>query len=165
MRAGTFVYHSHLNDINQLTKGMYGPMIVLGENEVYQPDLDHYFILGWKTPDIRSQDDLDLNGWDEIPVQQAKTGETHRLRLINIGPAGDGNLSFTKNGNKIPVKTIAKDGADLPISQQIDVEETTYIGVGETSDFSFTPEEPGTYELHVKYIFGNWTQIWEVSNE
>ena len=165
MRPGTFVYHSHLNDLDQLTKGMYGAMIVLGENEVYHPELDHYFILGWKTLNIQSQADLDLNGWDAVPLQQAKMGETHRLRLINIGPAGGGNLSFTKNGNKIPVKTIAKDGADLPVSQQIDVEETTPIGAGETSDFSFTPDEPGTYELHVQYMFGSWTQIWEVSSK
>ncbi len=28
-RAGTFVYHSHLNDRDQLTTGLYGPLLVL----------------------------------------------------------------------------------------------------------------------------------------
>ncbi len=165
MRPGTFVYHSHLNDIQQLTKGMYGPMIVIGENEVYNPALDHSFIVGWKTPNPQSGSDLDLNGWDEVPVQKAKTGETHRLRLINIGPAGRVNIQFTKDGEQVPIKTIAKDGADFPEVQQKDVMVSPKVAVGETADFNFTPKEPGTYELKVKYMMGNWTQIWEVSND
>ena len=167
MRPGTFVYHSHLNDIQQLTKGMYGPMIVIGENEVYNPALDHSFIVGWKTPNPQSGSDLDLNGWDEVPVQKAKTGETHRLRLINIGPAGRVNIQFTKDGEQVPIKTIAKDGADFPEVQQKDVMVSPKVAVGETADFSFSPEEPGNYEMNVSYMggFGNWTQIWEVSND
>jgi FtsP/CotA-like multicopper oxidase with cupredoxin domain len=165
MRPGTFVYHSHLNDINQLTKGMYGPMIILGENEIYNPELDHFYILGWKSPFPQSDKEVDINGWDEIPVQQAKTGETHRLRLINIGPAGNVNLRFTKNGKKYLIKSIAKDGADLPISQQVRLEESPKVYVGEAADFSFTPEEPGTYELRFDFWPANWTQVWEVSDK
>jgi FtsP/CotA-like multicopper oxidase with cupredoxin domain len=165
MRPGTFVYHSHLDDINQLTKGLYGPMIVMGENEVYNPKLDHYYILGWKNPDPQTAEELDLNGWDIIPVQTAKTGETHRLRLINIGPAGNGWISVTKDGEIIPIKTIAKDGADLPPWQQKDVEVTSRLYVGETADFAFTPTIPGIYEIEFKYMMANWKQTWEVSNE
>jgi FtsP/CotA-like multicopper oxidase with cupredoxin domain len=159
------VYHSHLNDVNQLTKGMYGPMIVLGENEIYNPELDHFYILGWKSPFPQSDKDVDINGWEEIPVQHAKMGETHRLRLINIGPAGNVNLRFTKNGKKYLIKSIAKDGADLPISQQVRLEESPKVYVGEAADFSFTPEEPGIYELKFNFWPANWTQVWEVSDK
>ncbi len=162
MRPGTFVYHSHLDDIDQLTKGLYGPMIVLKENEVYNPDLDHVYIMGWKNENVKTAEDLDLNGWEEIPVQKAKTGETHRLRVINIGPAGNSRISFTKDGKSISIKKIAKDGADLPISQQLSVDETARLFVGETADFSFIPQEPGVYELNVKYRMANWKQTWEV---
>jgi FtsP/CotA-like multicopper oxidase with cupredoxin domain len=165
MRPGTFVYHSHLDDINQLTKGLYGPMIVIGENEVYNPDLDHFFIMGWKNTFPKTEEQLDLNGWDEIPVQKAKIGETHRLRLINIAPAGNGWIRVTKDGEIIPIKTIAKDGADLPITQQKDVEVSQRIFVGETADFSFTPSEPGIYELKINYMMAKWVQKWEVSIE
>jgi FtsP/CotA-like multicopper oxidase with cupredoxin domain len=165
MRPGTFVYHSHLDDIDQLTKGLYGPMIVLGDEEVYNPDLDHYFIMGWKTPNPRSSQDLDLNGWDEIPIQKAITGETHRLRLINIGPAGNGWISIEKDGKPVPIKTVAKDGADLPLRQQELVERTARVYVGETADCSFTPLEPGVYVVTVKYMMAKWTQIWEVSEK
>ncbi len=163
MRPGTFVYHSHLDDINQLSKGLYGPMIVLGENEVYNPALDHYFIMGWKNTFPKTAEELDLNGWEEIPVQKAKIGETHRLRLINIAPAGNGWIRATKDGEIIPIKTIAKDGADLPITQQKDIEVSQRIFVGETADFSFTPSEPGIYELKINYMMAKWVQKWEVS--
>jgi FtsP/CotA-like multicopper oxidase with cupredoxin domain len=163
MRSGTFVYHSHLDDIHQLTKGLYGVMIVLGENEVYNPDIDHSYILGWKKPDPKSRNDVDLNGWDDVPVQKAKVGENHRLRLINIGPAGNARMSVTKDGEAIPIKIIAKDGADLPPAQQHDVEQSTKLYVGETADFAFTPVEAGTYEIEFKYMQFKWKQNWEVS--
>jgi FtsP/CotA-like multicopper oxidase with cupredoxin domain len=28
-RAGTFMYHSHFNEFQQITSGLYGPLIVL----------------------------------------------------------------------------------------------------------------------------------------
>ena len=162
MRPGTFVYHSHLDDVQQLAQGLYGPMIVLGENEVHNPDLDHYYVMGWKSPDPLSADDLDLNGWTDIPVQQAIAGEVHRLRLINIAPAGNGRISVTKDGEPVTLRTIAKDGADLPESQQQDMEETSKLYVGETADFAFVPEQPGTYVINFKYMMANWKQTWEV---
>jgi FtsP/CotA-like multicopper oxidase with cupredoxin domain len=164
MRSGTFVYHSHLDDIHQLTKGLYGALIVLGENEVYNPDLDHYYILGWKNPDPKTPDDLDLNGWDKVPVQKARAGENHRLRLINIGPAGNGWMRVTRNGEIILIKSIAEDGADLPRAQQRNVGKTPKVYVGETADFMFTPAEAGIYEIEFKYMTTRWKQTWEVSN-
>lgn len=164
MRAGTFVYHSHWNDINQLTKGIYGPMIVMGENETYNPNLDHYYILGWKNTFPKSADDLDLNGWEEVPVQKAITGEMHRIRLINIGPAGGVKINFTKNKETVPVLAYAKDGADFPPSQQIKLDYPGKIYVGETADYMFHPQEPGVYELNIKYMMGSWKQIWEVKS-
>ena len=162
MRPGTFVYHSHLEDIKQLTKGLYGPLIVLGEDETFDPGHDHIYTLGWKTPNLKSAHDLDLNGWDEIPVQQARAGEAHRLRLINIGLAGKCKISVRKDDMAIPLRTLAKDGADLPSRQQEMVEASPMVDVGETADVEFTPSEPGTYELVVNYIFAEWKQTWVV---
>jgi FtsP/CotA-like multicopper oxidase with cupredoxin domain len=163
MRAGTFVYHSHLDDVNQLTKGLYGALIIIGENEVYHPELDHFYTMGWKNPFPQKKEDLDLNGWQEVPVQQAKLGETHRLRLINIAPAGAAWVRMTKDDKIIPIKIIAKDGADLPLAQQHEVDISSKIFVGETADYSFTPQEPGIYQLKFKYMMADWTQTWVVS--
>ena len=163
MRAGTFVYHSHLDDVNQLTQGLYGPMIIIGENEVYHPELDHFYMMGWKNSNPGKPEDLDLNGWQEVPDQKAKLGETHRLRLINIAPAGNGWVRMTKNDKIIPIKAIAKDGADFPLPQQIEVEVTPRLFVGETADYSFTPTEPGVYTFKVNYMMARWEQTWVVT--
>jgi FtsP/CotA-like multicopper oxidase with cupredoxin domain len=165
MRAGTFVYHSHLDDVNQLTKGLYGPMIVVGENEVYHPELDHVYTMGWKNPNPQGEKDLDLNGWKKVPVQHASLGETHRLRLINIAPAGAGWVRMTKDDKIVPLQAIAKDGADLPLSQQHQVEVSPRLFVGETADYSFTPTEPGIYILKVNYLMAVWNQTWIVSEQ
>jgi FtsP/CotA-like multicopper oxidase with cupredoxin domain len=166
MRPGTFVYHSHLDDVAQLTKGLYGPMIILGENETYDPDRDHVYTFGWKSSRLqRGADDLDLNGWDEVPVQKGKTGESHRIRLINIAPAGNLFMKVTKDGTPIPVKMIAKDGADLPEVQHKNFDITDRLFVGETADFNFNPKEPGIYTMEFQYIMANWKQTWEITEE
>ena len=39
-RAGTFIYHTHLDDIRQLSSGLYGPIIVLEPGQSLDPDRD-----------------------------------------------------------------------------------------------------------------------------
>lgn len=114
MRSGTFMYHSHLNDIPQLAGGLYGPMIVLDEDEVFDPALDHIYTVGWKTPDPGPITDWDLNGTDVQPEMTAHVGESHRLRLISIGPASFAKFWATRDGEPYPLRAYAKDGADLP---------------------------------------------------
>jgi FtsP/CotA-like multicopper oxidase with cupredoxin domain len=165
MHPGTFIYHSHLDDINQLTSGLYGPLIVMGEHEVYNPKKDHFFLVAWKTPFATSIKDLELNGSFEQPNQYAHTGETHRLRLINIGPAASVKIMMLKNGKPVLIRFIAKDGMDLPAMQQSDVKESPFFGVGETADFQFKPLKAGIYNLRVS-LGGNdyWNQQWVVTN-
>ncbi|MDZ4792933.1 MAG: N-6 DNA methylase [Bacteroidota bacterium] len=38
MRPGTYIYHSHMNDVHQIASGLYGPIIVLRGNEIYNPN-------------------------------------------------------------------------------------------------------------------------------
>ncbi len=88
-RPGTFMYHSHLNDVDQLSSGMYGAILVLAPGEVYDPTTDHTFILAW---DLKSSDRegirFVLNGTAEPAPVELEAGKTHRLRFINIAPAG-----------------------------------------------------------------------------
>jgi FtsP/CotA-like multicopper oxidase with cupredoxin domain len=166
MRPGTYIYHSHFNDVNQIASGLYGPMIVLGEGQTYDPKTDHYYIVGWKTSNISSLEDMVLNGRNQQPPQNARTGETHRLRLINIQPAGDIKISIQKEGVPFLIKSIAKDGTDFPLAQQTFLKESASFGVGETADFEFKPVKAGIYELKVVLDNGlySWTQKWIVTD-
>jgi FtsP/CotA-like multicopper oxidase with cupredoxin domain len=40
-RAGTFIYHTHLHDNRQLTSGLYGAMLVLEPEELFDKTFDH----------------------------------------------------------------------------------------------------------------------------
>ncbi|MBT8401445.1 MAG: multicopper oxidase domain-containing protein [Rhodothermia bacterium] len=164
MRPGTFIYHSHLDDVHQLTAGLYGAIIVLPDGETYDPDKDHLAIVGWRTTDPQSMSDVELNGADEHPTKSAVVGEEHRIRIINIAPAGNIFASMMKDSVAVPLIAIAKDGADLPRNQQVAFERTPKLFVGEAADFRFTPQEAGTYELFVGYSpRSGWRQKWVVS--
>ncbi len=166
-RPGTFVYHSHLDDVDQLTGGLYGPLLVLPEGERFDPRTDHVVTWGWNRPDANSLDHVEMNGRQRQPDGYARVGETHRFRVINISPAGRISAWLTLDGETVPVTLHAKDGADLPSHQRIAVDRLPLLGVGEAMDFTWTPSAPGTYELHVGYTFNpeaHHVQRWVVES-
>lgn len=139
-------------------------MIVLGENEEYNPKKDHFYIFSVKKRDQKTGQNRDLNGWDKPPIQHTYVGETHRIRLMHIAHVGNITIRMLNDNLPIPIKYIAKDGADLPIHQQIEYEVSLRYGVGETADFAFNATEPGLYELHIRHPNpkNRWIQKWEV---
>jgi FtsP/CotA-like multicopper oxidase with cupredoxin domain len=151
LRPGTFIYHSHLDDIHQLSGGLYGALLVLPEGETYDPDTDHTVGWGWNNPEADRIEHVDWNGRRKQPDGAARVGETHRFRVFNIAPAGRIQAWFTRDGEIVPITLLAKDGADLPVHQRVPVERLAPLSVGETADFTWTPSVPGTYELHVGY--------------
>ncbi len=164
MRSGTFIYHSHLNDVRQLSGGLYGPIIVLDEGEEFDPEFDHIYTIGYNRRRGRPIEDWEMNGRQEQPDMIASVGEDHRLRLINITPAGVAKFWMTKDGQPVKLRAIAKDGADLPESQRVEVEIGQVIGSGETIDYMFSPSEPGVYQLGMgPNPSAAWTQKWIVS--
>jgi FtsP/CotA-like multicopper oxidase with cupredoxin domain len=163
MRPGTFIYHSHLNDVEQLSGGLYGPLIVLPPGEAFDPSTDHMKIWGWNTPEPSGPGSFDLNGLREQPDAEAVVGEMHRFRVVHIAPAGQLSAWLTKDGEVIPITLHAKDGADLPPHQRVPVDRLPRLGVGETADFTWTPSQPGVYELHVGYPRVSFSQRWVVT--
>jgi FtsP/CotA-like multicopper oxidase with cupredoxin domain len=143
-RAGTFIYHTHLNDIEQLTSGMYGPLIVLERGEKFDPSRDHVLTIGWDGPDIPSH--VLING-DSIPGPVTlASGFVHRLRFINIGPAGLTTVSIRRDTSVVGWLPHAKDGADLPAMARKKSPAITTLNVGETFDADFDPP-PGEYVM------------------
>ena len=142
-RAGTFIYHTHLNDVEQLTSGMYGPIIVLEPGEKFDPKTDHVFTLGWDGPDepLRIMVNGDTAGTAPLYLE---SGRTHRIRLINIGAAG--GFRFALRQDSLPVKWTprAKDGADLPAKLRTEGPSLRALATGETFDAEWTPA-PGEY--------------------
>jgi FtsP/CotA-like multicopper oxidase with cupredoxin domain len=130
-RAGTFIYHTHLNDLEQLTSGLYGAIVVLEPGEKWDPARDHVFVLGWHTPE--EPPTLLLNG-DSVPPPVTFAPGRHRLRFVNIGPAGAPMFRLLQAGNLVTWTPLAKDGMTLLAHRQQPGRAAQRIAIGETFD-------------------------------
>ncbi len=150
-RAGTFIYHTHLRDLGQLTAGLYGPIVVLEKGQHYDPRTDHVIISGWdwEWNCCTNKDVHVLVNGDSVasPMIEMRVGEAHRFRFINLGPAGRLDYSLRRDTAFVAWRALAKDGATLPINQATMRPAKVTLAVRETYDFEFKPTEPGEYTL------------------
>jgi FtsP/CotA-like multicopper oxidase with cupredoxin domain len=146
-RAGTFMYHTHLNDIDQLTSGLYGGIVVVDPDKPYDPTRDHLFVAGWDGGGGDSTGPRTLiNGDSTPPPLELKAGATHRFRFVNIGPAGRMNFRIFRDTSLVNWRIVARDGADLPPGQVRETPARRGFDVGETFDAEIV-FPPGEYRL------------------
>ena len=146
-RAGTFMYHTHLNDVEQLSSGLYGALIVREPRDPFDPSTDHVFVSSWDGFD-GSENHLLVNGDSVLAPMTWRAGSKHRIRLAVIGPAGRLRTTLTRDSVVMKWTPVAKDGADLPPAQRIErPAELRNMESGETADFEFTPPRRGEYLL------------------
>ncbi len=142
-RAGTFIYHTHLDDEAQLSGGLYGPMIVLEPGSKFDSGAEQVFVIGaWGGPrsgNPESPLSALLNGSAQPPGLHWHAGERYRIRLINISSAIVGVLSLAGVEGPVPWLARAKDGADLPPGQRVVQHANQVIAPGETYDFEYEP--------------------------
>lgn len=144
-RAGTFIYHTHLNDLEQLSSGLYGAIVVLEPGQRFDPLRDHVFVAGWDSPNPEPPRIL-ING-DSLPAPlEMKSGVSHRFRFVNIGLALPVGFGIYQDSSLVRWRRVAKDGADLPAHQAVEANALQAVQVGETYDFEWTPER-GEYQL------------------
>ena len=147
-RAGTFMYHTHMNDEAQLSGGLYGPLIVLEPGMKFDPATDVIFLAsrggldGLKAP-------LLLNGSAEPATLHWRKGQRYRVRLINITTSNGAGFSLLGPAGLRQWRAVAKDGADLPSSQAVVKEARQSTLPGETYDFEYQPEHAGVLKLEV----------------
>jgi FtsP/CotA-like multicopper oxidase with cupredoxin domain len=148
-RAGTYMYHTHIDEGPQLRSGMYGPMLVLEPGQRYDPATDLTFMIG----DAVVNDSLVLavNGTRDAPPLRLSVGRQYRLRLINMHYADVATIALLADSTPVAWRAIAKDGADLPaVLATVGPARLERIGVGETYDYVFTPRRAGDLVLDVK---------------
>jgi FtsP/CotA-like multicopper oxidase with cupredoxin domain len=153
-RAGTFIYHTHMNDVEQLTSGLYGGIVVLEPGRRFDPRRDHIFVAGWD-----GDEHLVVNGDSLPPPLPLAAGVVHRFRFVNIGAGGRFRFSIYRDTSLVEWRRVARDGADLPPAQALTASSVERVDVGETRDVEFVPE-PGEYRI----VVGNprepaWTQV------
>ena len=149
-RAGTFMYHTHMNDLLQLSSGLYGALIVLPEGENFHPETDKVLVLSRNGK--RKDGELLLNG-STAPVPLAlRAGSHYRLRFIDILANNSIVINAVQDGKPIDWIPLAKDGADLAPVQSVATPASFTIAPGETYDFALTPAKSGEIEFKYELI-------------
>jgi FtsP/CotA-like multicopper oxidase with cupredoxin domain len=160
-RAGTFIYHTHLHDYRQLSSGLYGPIVVMGEGESFDPTTDHVVVVGRTgltsaAPSVLSEPDSVVINGERAPRFVWKAGVRHRVRVINITPDDIFSVTLQTADGPSTWRRVAKDGWPLtPTSASVPARQV--IAVGETYDFEYeAPRGRSTAWLEVRTPGGKW---------
>jgi FtsP/CotA-like multicopper oxidase with cupredoxin domain len=151
-RAGTFIYHTHMDETDQLIGGMYGPLLVLEPGEQFDPAIDRVFAIGGAVHD-GAYSHATINGQLQPAPQTFRAGTAYRLRFINISPDATVELTLAEDGVPHRWISLANDGADLPQPLRVDRVAKLRFSTGQTYDFTWTPTSPGDATLVLHWPF------------
>jgi FtsP/CotA-like multicopper oxidase with cupredoxin domain len=153
---GTFMYHSHHDEMTQMALGLMG-LIVVHPQKPAGPvvDRDYAMMLSeWKiVPGTRRPDPNEMTDFNILTMNArafpgtqplvARRGERVRIRLGNLSAMDHHPIHL--HGHNFHVT--ATDGGDVPESAQRP-ETTVLVPVGSTRTIEFTADVPGDWALH-----------------
>ncbi len=140
-RSGSFMYHTHVSDINQQGKGLAGPIVVVDDPATYDAVHERVFLVHSWLDVVKGQLGVEVNNdmKDSAP-DTVQAGETYRLRFMNITLEKTG-LRFRFASDKAPAvwTDVAKDGFELPVWQEVTGSDQRPVSIGETRDVTWEP--------------------------
>jgi FtsP/CotA-like multicopper oxidase with cupredoxin domain len=154
-RAGTFIYHSHIDEGRQQPMGLVGAIIVLAPGQRYDPATD--LLAVFSTPPDRATEAraVFINGTLTPPPVALRVGTTYRLRMINITTARPGLVvSLSRDSSVATWRVVARDGAELDEPRRVTGPADTGLTIGQTVDVEIIPREPGTFRLEPRAAVG-----------
>jgi FtsP/CotA-like multicopper oxidase with cupredoxin domain len=148
-RSGTFIYHTHLDDVRQQQAGLTGALLVVDDPATF--DAEHDLVLMTTVPRRTADADVVfLNGTATPPARVWRVGQRYRLRFINVHTFRPSMRMRLLQGDRlVRWRALAKDGMDLPRDRAVDGTAEVQMGNGETYDFEFTPSASGDLRLDV----------------
>jgi FtsP/CotA-like multicopper oxidase with cupredoxin domain len=148
-RSGSFMYHTHMNELVQQAEGLWGPLLVLDPGKELDPVHDLVLQVGTR-PDNLDAAVLRMGSVTDTLTLEA--GERYRLRLMNVSMANPGIEFWMFRPAAQPYWTqVARDGFDLPAWQRQPMQARLHVGIGETKDVEITaPPAAGPLTLQVR---------------
>lgn len=150
---GTYLYHTHYDDLTQLDKGLYGAFVVdpiTTGNNAERYDRDYLMLLSSWRIFSGSENYFSING-KSYPLTKpyvVRRGDRVRIREINIS----GTEFHTMHVHGHHFQVVAIDGQDVARAQRQSMV-TVLIGPGETRDIAFRAlAQPGTWMIHCHVI-------------
>jgi FtsP/CotA-like multicopper oxidase with cupredoxin domain len=133
---GTFMYHAHMNDMEQVSMGLSGAFIIDprdGGDGRY--DQDHVMLLN----NIQGHYLINGKEFPNVDPWLVRKGDLVRVRMINISPIEIHPMHFHGHFTR----EVAKDGTDLTDTKEARVENTVLIAPGQTIDVEVRMNAPG----------------------
>jgi FtsP/CotA-like multicopper oxidase with cupredoxin domain len=160
-RSGTFMYHSHVDDVVQQTAGLVGALVVQDGSPGPRPDEHEIFLKGSRGYGTPRTSPLDVNGSMNPDTIVIHAGRPARLRFMSLSLQNPNatvvltaradsafrNVPDTLVARWTPV---AKDGADLPTGARVPRLARQIIAMGETYDFSYSAPQRGDMRIEIR---------------
>jgi FtsP/CotA-like multicopper oxidase with cupredoxin domain len=154
---GSFMFHSHHDEMTQMGMGLVGMFVVHPRNPSPEYRVDRDFSLmisewsvkaGTARPNTLTPTDFNIltfNGkvFPSTAPLVCKTGDRVRLRLGNLGAMDHHPIHI----HGYHFRTSATDGEDIPLSAQWP-ETTVLVAVGQTRNVEFIADAPGDWAFH-----------------
>lgn len=151
-RAGTFAYHTHMDDVFQLRGGLVGPLIVLEPGKTFDPSSDHIFTIT-TTHALSDILRIFVNGTFSPPAITCRVGVLQRFRFINMTTFWVKSIvSLTAVDRTLLWVPLQVDGANVSQKRQIPESAVQIMTIGETRDFTYKPTHAG--ELQLQFLPG-----------
>jgi manganese oxidase len=154
---GTFMYHSHHDEMTQMALGLMGMIVVHPRQPSpdYRVDRDFAILLsewsidvGSSRPNPNAMSDFNVltmnaRAFPGIDPLVCKTGDRVRVRFGNLSAMDHHPIHL--HGHYF--KVVATDGGPIPVSAQWP-ETTVLVPTGSTRDIEFIADAPGDWALH-----------------
>ena len=156
-QSGTFMYHSHHDEMTQMAMGMMGMIVVHPRKPSKDYEVDRDFVImlsewkivpGAKRPDPNEMADFNILTMNAkaypgtVPLV-CKTGERVRIRIGNLSAMDHHPIHL----HGYYFKVTATDGGRIPVAGQWP-ETTVLVPVGSTRDVEFVADAPGDWAMH-----------------
>jgi FtsP/CotA-like multicopper oxidase with cupredoxin domain len=132
-RAGTFIYHTHVDELTQLPAGLFGAFIVLPKGTTQRDTTERLLFLTDDGLERGSETGSARGGSDSTTIV-FRAGATHRVRIISIGTEATYRVRLLSDSTPVTWRPVAKDGADLPATRAVSQPAVVVMGAGETLD-------------------------------
>jgi FtsP/CotA-like multicopper oxidase with cupredoxin domain len=148
-RAGTFIYHTHADEVRQQHAGLAGALVVSERGRPRDPARDIPLVISESRAADGTVTTL-VNG-SASPQLELRAGTTYRIRLIQMNVSRSVLWAeLWRDTVRARWTPVAKDGADLPEAARVNGVARVRFGIGETYDYEFTPEAPGPMRFEVR---------------
>jgi FtsP/CotA-like multicopper oxidase with cupredoxin domain len=155
-RSGTFMYHTHMSDINQQGKGLSGPIAVVDDLTAYDASRERIYLVHTFLNLATQGLDVHLNHQASPPPDTLVAGQTYRLRMMNITIEKPGLLiQFVGDAVGARWVPVAKDGFDYPPARRRAGPARVPLSIGETTDVMWRVQPNGSGWIELRNLAGD----------